>query len=67
MDRSQEPLPSRDEYWSKDRVQALARLAATLAGIYVCSLLWAPFLSTLTLAVTLAILFIPAHELIEQR
>ncbi|MGE4172805.1 MAG: HAD-IC family P-type ATPase [Methylocystis sp.] len=50
-----------------DRIQAFARLAATLAGIYVCSLLWAPFLSSLTLAVTLAILFAPAHELIEQR
>ncbi|MGD9541217.1 HAD-IC family P-type ATPase [Methylocystis sp.] len=67
MDRSKEPLPSHDEYWSKGRIQAFARLAATLAGIYVCALLWAPFLSTLTLAVTLAILFVPAHELIEQR
>lgn len=61
------PSPSRDEYWSKDRIQSFARLAATLAGIYVCSLLWAPFLSTFTWAVTLAILFAPAHAVIERK
>ena len=62
-----DPAPTEGDYWSRARVHAFSRLAATFGGIYICSLLWAPFLSTFTWAVTLAILFAPAHKAIEER
>ncbi len=63
----QELIPTGGGDWSRGRIHAFARLAATLGGIYVCSLLWSPFLSTFTWALTLAILFAPAHEIVEER
>jgi len=62
-----DPALTGGDYWSRARVHAFARLAATFGGIYICSLLWAPFLSTFTWALTLAILFAPAHKAIEER
>ncbi|MEK4032399.1 HAD-IC family P-type ATPase [Methylocystis sp. IM3] len=62
-----DPAPTGGDYWSRARVHAFARLAATFGGIYICSLVWAPFLSTFTWALTLAILFAPAHKAIEER
>ncbi len=65
--QEREPSPAGDDYWSKRRVHAFARLFVTLAGLGVCALLGAPFLSTFTWAATLAILFAPAHAIVEKR
>ncbi len=62
-----DPPPKESAYWSSDRVHTFARLVATLGAAYICSLLWAPFLPTFTWALTLAILFAPAHQIIETR
>jgi predicted PurR-regulated permease PerM len=49
------------------RIHALVLLMATFAGIYICYLLSVPFLSALTWALVLAVLFASAHQLIEAR
>jgi predicted PurR-regulated permease PerM len=58
----------RDEGWlSRERTAALALLAATLLGIYLCFRLVEPFLPALTWAVTLAIAGYPLHRWIAPR
>jgi predicted PurR-regulated permease PerM len=49
------------------RIHALVLLMATIGGIYICYLLSVPFLSALTWALVLAVLFASAHQLIEAR
>jgi predicted PurR-regulated permease PerM len=51
----------------KDLPHALVLMAAAAIGIYVCYLLALPFLSAMTWALTLAILFAPLHRAIEER
>jgi Ca2+-transporting ATPase len=65
--QEQGPSPVANDHPSKERVRAFARVGITLAGLFVCALLWAPFLSALTWAATLAILFSPAHAIVEKR
>ncbi len=65
--QEQELSPGGDDQWSKERVRAFARMGITLAGLFVCALLWAPFLSAFAWAATLAILFSPAHAIVEKR
>jgi predicted PurR-regulated permease PerM len=52
---------------SRSRLRAYILVAVTLAGLFVCTLLTAPFFPALTWAVALAILFAPAHGWIEAR
>lgn len=50
-----------------DRIGPLVLAAATVGGITVCVLIAAPFLSAVTWALTLAIVFAPLHSMIERR
>jgi predicted PurR-regulated permease PerM len=52
---------------SRSRTRVLVLLAITIAGLTVCYLLLAPFLSALTWALALAVLFIPIHRRIEAK
>lgn len=52
---------------SRSRLRAYVLVAITLAGLFVCILLTAPFLPALTWAVALAILFAPAHCWVEAK
>jgi predicted PurR-regulated permease PerM len=47
------------------RISTIVLLAATLAGLYLCTLLALPFLPALTWALVLAVLFAPVHRPIE--
>lgn len=51
----------------RSRVRALVLMAVTAFGLFLCYRLTAPFLPALTWAVTLAVLFAPAHGWIEAR
>ena len=52
---------------SRSRLRAYILVAITLAGLFICFLLTAPFLPALTWAVALAILFAPAHNWVETK
>ena len=52
---------------SRRRTRVLVLLAITIAGLAVCYLLLAPFLSALAWALALAILFTPIHRRIEAK
>ena len=52
---------------ARRRIHALVLLVATFGGIYICYLLVLPFLSALTWALVLAVLFASVHQLIEER
>jgi predicted PurR-regulated permease PerM len=52
---------------SRSRTRVLVLLAITVAGLAVCYLLLAPFLSALAWALALAVLFTPIHRSIEAR
>jgi len=60
------PQPAKD-WLPSGRISSIVLLATTLAGIYLCTLLAAPFLPALTWALVLAVLFVPIHRLIEAR
>jgi predicted PurR-regulated permease PerM len=48
-------------------IHALVLMLATFGGVYICYLLAVPFLSALTWALVLAILFASVHQAIEAR
>jgi predicted PurR-regulated permease PerM len=52
---------------SRSRTRVLVLLAITIAGLAVCYLLLAPFLSALAWALALAVLFAPIHRRIEAK
>jgi predicted PurR-regulated permease PerM len=55
-------------YWaSGSLIHALVLLLATFGGIYICYLLALPFLSALTWALVLAVLFASVHQAMEAR
>lgn len=51
----------------RSRIHALVLMAATFGGLYICYLLAVPFLSALTWALVLAVLFVSVHRAIEAR
>jgi len=48
-------------------IHALVLMLATFGGVYICYLLAVPFLSALTWALVLAVLFVSVHQAIEAR
>jgi predicted PurR-regulated permease PerM len=52
---------------SRSRTRVLVLLAITIAGLAICYLLLAPFLSALAWALALAVLFAPIHRGIESK
>lgn len=60
------PAPG-DDLGSPHQVHALAFLAVTAAGIYLCYRLVAPFLAALAWALALAVLFAPVHRWVERK
>ncbi len=59
------PISERER--SQHFVHTLVLVAITVVGLYICYLLSAPFLSALTLALTLSALFLPLHRRLESR
>jgi predicted PurR-regulated permease PerM len=54
--------------WSSRRqIQALALIALTLVGLYLCALMVLPFVPSLVWALALAAVFMPAHRWVERR
>jgi predicted PurR-regulated permease PerM len=64
-----DPVAARagDIWWTRGRIDGLVLAVAAAGGVYLCYLLAVPFLSPLTWAVTLAVLFAPAHRWIESK
>ena len=56
-----------DDWATRSHVQTLVLMVATALGFYLCYRLTIPFLSPLTWAVTLAILFTPFQRRVESR
>ena len=55
------------QWWSRERILALALLAATALTFYLCYLLARPFLSVLAWALALAVIGRPLHRQIARR
>ena len=62
-----ETASTTNDWEARRRIHALVLLVATFGGIYICYLLVLPFLSALTWALVLAVLFASVHQLIEER
>lgn len=62
-----EPAAQESAWHSRGRIHALLLMALTVFGVFLCYRLTVPFLPALTWAVTLAVLFVPAHRWIEER
>src|SRR5664279_2333422 len=61
--RSEDPVPPTGNEWgAPNQVRALALIAATAVGIYLCYLMTAPFFPALAWALALAVLFVPLHR-----
>jgi len=61
--RSEDPAPpTGNELGAPNQVHALALIAATAVGIYLCYLMTAPFFPALAWALALAVLFVPLHR-----
>jgi predicted PurR-regulated permease PerM len=61
--RSEDPAPPTGNEWgAPNQVHALALIAATAVGIYLCYLMTAPLLPALAAALALAVLFVPLHR-----
>jgi predicted PurR-regulated permease PerM len=61
--RTDEPAPPTGNEWgAPNQVHALALIAATAVGIYLCYLMTVPFLPALAWALALAVLFAPLHR-----
>ena len=58
---------SEDDWGSRSHVRTLVLMAVTVAGIYFCYLLTAPFLPALAWALALAVLFAPLHRWLESK
>ncbi|MBX3734537.1 MAG: AI-2E family transporter [Verrucomicrobiae bacterium] len=56
-----------DDWISGSHVQALVLTGLTLFGIYLCYRLAAPFVSAITWALALAVLFTPVQRWLERR
>jgi predicted PurR-regulated permease PerM len=59
--------PSSDNWGSRDHIQTLVLMAATVFGIYICYQMAVPFLSVLVWALTLAVLFTPLQLWLESK
>ena len=56
-----------NDWGSRDHVHTLVLMALTVAGIYVCYLLAAPFFPAFVWALALAVLFAPLHRWLESK
>lgn len=63
----QEARPKASDWESGSRMRALVHMMAIFAGLYICYLLALPFLPAFTWALTMAILFYPAHRRLKRR
>jgi predicted PurR-regulated permease PerM len=65
VNKDEKPATSEQVY--RSRVRLTVRMAATVAGLYICYRLGQPFIPAFTWALTLAVLFYPVHQRIERR
>jgi predicted PurR-regulated permease PerM len=56
-----------NDWGSRKHIQTLLLMAGTVAGIYICYLLAAPFIPAFTLALALTILFVPLYRWFEKK
>ena len=59
--------PAANDWGSRNHVHTLLLMALTVAGIYVCFQLAAPFIQAFTWALALAVLFTPLYRRFEKR
>ncbi len=60
-------IPSSNTWSSRDHIQTLVLMVATVFGIYICYQMAVPFLSVLVWALTLAVLFTPLQLWLESK
>ncbi len=61
------PLPVAHDWGSRNHVQIFVLMAATAFGIYLCYLLAAPFLASITWSLALAVVFVPLQRWVETK
>jgi predicted PurR-regulated permease PerM len=59
--------PSSENWSSRDHIQTIVLMAATIFGLYICYQMAIPFLSVLVWALTLAVLFTPLQLWLESK
>lgn len=65
--KSMPSRPGEDDWGSHRHVHTLLLMAVTVAGLYLCYRLAAPFIPAMAGALALAVLFAPLHRRLEQR
>ena len=61
------PAQAESNWGSRNHVHTLVLMTATVAGVYVCYLLAAPFFPAFAWALALAVLFTPLHRWFESK
>ncbi len=67
QEAKQAEVSSEQDWGSRNHVQTLVLMLATLLGVYLCYLIAVPFLSVLVWALTLAVLFTPLQRRFEAK
>jgi predicted PurR-regulated permease PerM len=63
--RKQDDAPIESDWGSRNHVQTLVLMLATVLGVYLCVQMAAPFISVIAGALTLAVLFTPLQQRLE--
>jgi predicted PurR-regulated permease PerM len=63
----QADMPTEQDWGSRNHVQTLVLMLATVLGVYLCYRIAAPFISVLAWALTLAVLFYPFQHWLETK
>jgi predicted PurR-regulated permease PerM len=67
LETKQVEVPVEQDWGSRNHVKTLVLMLATVLGIYLCYRMAIPFLSVLTWAITLAVLFAPLQRWLESK
>lgn len=67
LETRKDAAPTTDDWGSRSHVHTLLLMAVTVAGIYFCYRLAAPFIPALTWALALAVMFAPLYRRLEPK
>jgi predicted PurR-regulated permease PerM len=67
LETKQPEVPIEEDWGSRDHVQTLVLMLATVLGVYLCYKLAIPFLAVLVWALTLAVMFSPLQRWLESK
>ena len=67
LDKKQAKAPPEQDWGSRNHVQTLVLMLATILGIYLCYKIALPFLPVLVWALTLAVMFTPLQRWLESK